>query len=383
MTVTAQGFTPETLPDLLERMAEELRAQPSFGPNVNLTASGRIGQLAGVVSEMAAVVNEDLRALDDADDVDNASGEALDVIGARVGVPRLGPVNASAVITATGTAGTVILSGRTFANGIGERFESVLTVTIPAGGTIDLTVVATEPGPRMVDAGTITQIVTPVFGLASVTNAQDGDQGSLAETDAAYRLRIKSGGGVVGRATLPGIVATLRAAIPAAVEIQVFQNVTDTVDGDGLLPHSIAVVVRPNTVPSAVIAPEVFAAKGAGINTSGGETATAYDSQGRGHVIRYSYADPVSRAVIVDISNAPLLPNFPADGVDQIEAVVAAYFDALAIGDSTRPHVLEAMITNAVPGIGDLDVTIGGSADPVAVAFDEIAVAGSITVTTP
>ena len=386
MATSSSGFTPETLPDLLDAVAADLRA--TFG-DVNMTASGRIGQLSAVfMAEVKATIDQ-LQTLVDALDIENAVGDALDVVAARHLTERRAAVAASAVVTWTGTPATTIPAGTLVSNGDGARFELAAEVIIGGGGTITGTVQCTETGSQDVTAGAIDTIVTPVAGLSSVENLADGDDGRDAETDAEMRARLLDGEST-GICTRDGMEDRIRELLPDATQVRVYENTTDVEDGDGIAAHGVAVVVLPDTLPDADVTEAVWLSKPAGIATSGSTTDVYTDVYGVDHDVLWSFADSAACKVRVDLDDVDTLPGFPSDAEDQIKAIVADYFADLRIGDSVRPWRIAALIGTQIDGIGDIEVTAALLADalqqnPVAVPFASTATitAGNITVVLP
>lgn len=114
------------------------------------------------------------------------------------GLVRKPAESASGVVTVTGTEGTVIEEGEIFEtyaldgeedeNAVVE-FEVVETATIPAGGTVDVNVVASEAGSEgNVAANTV--LVFDIDGVESITNAEAMTGGLDEESDEDLQERI-------------------------------------------------------------------------------------------------------------------------------------------------------------------------------------------------
>jgi uncharacterized phage protein gp47/JayE len=130
-----------------------------------------------------------------------AFGEYLDEHGITVNVPRKDGVKATGEVTFTGTNGTQIPSGTTVAVPQDDPdadpiiFETTASDTIgnqaTPNGTITIPVQAVETGPAgNVPTGAVTELLTGIEGVESVTNASAITGGADVESDELYRERI-------------------------------------------------------------------------------------------------------------------------------------------------------------------------------------------------
>lgn len=85
-------------------------------------------------------------------------------------------------------------------------------------------------GPISAPANSLTEILTPVAGWASLTNPQAGITGRNQETDAELRLRREQSLHLLGAATVEAIRSRLLQEVPGVTSVTVFENVTLTQD---------------------------------------------------------------------------------------------------------------------------------------------------------
>src|SRR5271165_5773944 len=104
------------------------------------------------------------------------------------GLSRLVASYSTDTVSVGGTAGTVILNG-VAQDTLGQLWNLPASVTIPSGGTIDVTATAQNIGAVDAASSTITTIFTPTLGWQTVTNAAAATPGAPVETDAALRVR--------------------------------------------------------------------------------------------------------------------------------------------------------------------------------------------------
>jgi len=232
----------------------------------------------------------------------------------------------------------------------------ILPVT-PATGTI----IAREATPFNAESvlngtiqaldGAINTIATAVNGITRVENADDAVLGRLTETDPKVRTRADESLAVLGAATSAAIQSKIL-NVTGVTFVQVFQNVTDFIDANGLPPHSIRVVVSggdDNDIFNTLFLESVSA----GIKMDGTETTTIIDNAGEPQPVAFSRPTVVS--VFVDAGNG-LTTNsdpaqgtvFPANGSDLIIAALIAI--PFILGADVWPSLIKGAI-DSVDGV--------------------------------
>lgn len=123
-------------------------------------------------------------------------GEWLDIWAESFGLERLAATRATGEITLTGTNGTLIGSGaqvgivQTDPDETPPTFVTTASGTI-AGGTLTLAIEAVDFGTQgNIGIGAITLPLTPMPGVATITNAAATGGGTEPETDIALRDRL-------------------------------------------------------------------------------------------------------------------------------------------------------------------------------------------------
>jgi uncharacterized phage protein gp47/JayE len=216
-----------------------------------------------------------------------------------------------------------------------------------AGGVAsDVVFVAQNTGAIDVPTGTLTVIATPVPGWNSVTNPADGVPGANVETDAELRARrlVFSEGSALERDE-------------RVKKLFVLENVTDTVDSNGLPPHSFEAIVYDGTdtgtvLDDATIAALVWRDKPAGIATHGDTTETTPDANGDLQTVRFSRPTVLRLYVEVDVTKGPGWHD--THSPTAIAEALAAYSrTAWTCGSPVVQAFLYAPIT-AIPGVADV-----------------------------
>jgi len=232
----------------------------------------------------------------------------------------------------------------------------ILPVT-PATGTI-ITREATpfnaesvENGAIQALDGAINTIATAVPGIDRVENADDAALGRLGETDPEVRTRANESLAVLGAATTAAIQSKVL-NVPGVTFAQVFQNVTDFVDTNGLPPHSIRVVVSGGDDDDIFNTLFLDAVSG-GIKMDGTEETTIIDNAGEPQPVAFSR--PTAVQIFVDAGNG-LTTNsdinqgaiFPANGSDLIKAALVAI--PFQLGADVWPSLIKGAI-DSVDGV--------------------------------
>jgi uncharacterized phage protein gp47/JayE len=369
--IVPTGFAVKTLADVKLDLENGLRAR--YGSAFDTSPQSVAGQWVGVMSEALAACWDTAQAVYSAFDPDEASGVALDRLAALTGTRRRDPTRSTAVVTLTGTGGTVIPAGRIFSvGGTLAQFRTVADVTLPGpagapGQTTTVDVESVDLGPVEARAGTLTGIVTSVAGLAAVTNAEDAKLGLALETDAELRARRTLELHASGGASAEAIRARI-SQLAGVVAVQVFENPTPTTDAEGMPPHSLEVLVD-GGMP-ADIGAALLDVKPLGIEAHGLETVTVSDAAGREHVLRFTRPEAVDVYVRLDVIADSL--KFPSDGAAQVRQALLDFAEvSLVIG---RDVTAAALIAQAfkVPGVLDVAVYIGLAVDPATSATVEI-----------
>jgi uncharacterized phage protein gp47/JayE len=256
------------------------------------------------------------------------------------------------------------------------------------GGTVDVGATCQDAGAVTAGAGTLTQIATPVAGLASVTNTSAASAGADQETISALRVRRARSTLAPASGPVEAIYANL-ANVPGVTYARAYQNNTLATDSRGIAAKSVAAVVVGGDDDA--IALTLLERTGVASGWHGSTAVTVRDAQDEPYVVRFTRptALPIYLAISIEIYNPAV---FPADGLDQIKAAIVAYAQggapALGVvdgfGDSGFPpgaNVLRSRLftpINFVPGHRVTVLNLGTAPAPassadVAVAWNQYA----------
>ena len=215
-----------------------------FGSNLDLTAStpqGRIIELQtlarqGTIGICALVANQI--------NIDYATGEFLDAIGAFYNVIRIAATSTRVLATVTGVSGTVIPSGSLAVNESGDVFYAENDITIETSGSATGYFLSQTKGAIQCPINTLNTIRTQVIGWETINNPVSPVIGTEQESDFKYRLRIKD-----SRYTGTSLVASIKAQlnqVSGVTSTFVYDNGNNepiTYRGVTIAPHSLVAIV--------------------------------------------------------------------------------------------------------------------------------------------
>jgi len=235
--LNSNGLITRTYEEHLQRVKDKILA---IEPAADLRDESFLGKLAQMQAAMLVEISDELRAAYAACDLDSTSGQPLANIGQTVGVsPRLG-THSTAIVSLSGVAGTLI------AKGTQVRHTSNATIwttnnqaTIPA----DVGVTCVTRGAQTAGVGELSEIVSPVGGWQSVTNADAAATGDDDESDSELRVSIRTGVSAIGSNQLDSIFGEV-AKIKGITHLRVEMNDEKITDSNGLQPNSVIVIAQ-------------------------------------------------------------------------------------------------------------------------------------------
>ncbi len=417
------GFLPEPLTALRADMEAALRS--AFGASLALGDRSVFGQIIGIIAERLALLWELLEAVNSSQDPDKASGASLEALCILTGTTRPAAAPSTVTLTLTGTTGTSIpagstvsttLTGKNFATtstvvlatpaawtaltayAVGDRvsassmmFQCITAGTSSVGiggggfnpstasdiidatvhwtylgsgtGIVDVTANATVTGATVADARDLTVIVNPLSGWSTAINLLAASPGRDIATDTELRsLRVAELSGD-GKSTAAAIRAALL-KITGVTAATVFTNNTDSVNGDGMPPHSVEALVRlpAGAANDQLVWDSLLDNVAGGILTTGTTVGTSTDSEGTVHAVSYSRPTEIPIYVVINVVKDPNL--YPSDGDAQIKQAIDDYGSVQATGKNA---VASSIAARAFGVVGVLDVSacyIGTAASP-------------------
>lgn len=346
--IDSTGYHYADYPTFLQFIQDQYRA--IYGADVYLGADSMDGQWTAILAQMFYDTASLGAATYNSFSPSTAAGVGLSRVVKINGLRRNIPTNSTVVLTIVGIAGTVITNGIAV-DTLQQQWLLPSTVTIPPGGSIDVTATAQEEGAINALASTVTTIFTPTLGWQTVTNASTASPGAPVETDAALRIRQSVSQALPAQTVIQATTAAL-ANLAGVTAVKPYENSTDSTDSNGLTAHSVCFVVEGGDITE--ITNTIGLYKTPGTNTF----ATGTNSQSE------TYTDPAGLSVPIKFYN----PAIPATiGVEltikaltgwdtsfetPIAAAVAALIESFGIGSTVVYTQIYVAGYNAAPILG-------------------------------
>lgn len=236
--------------------------------------------------------------------------------------------------------------------------------------SVEVTAVATVTGPVVAPANTLVVQVSPIVGIASVTNPLDAELGSDLESDADAKQRRNESLAFPGNSTIPAILAEIL-QLDGVEAARGFENTSMITDPAGRPPKSYEIIVQGGT--NLDIRDVMWATKPAGIQQVGDIVEPLIDSQGFNQEVRFSRPTAVLIYIIIDLQTDA---QYPGDGDDQVKAALVAFGEGLNIGQDIIVMPKLACALEEIPGILDVNIRIGAAPIPAtgiaAVTFSNV-----------
>lgn len=308
------------------------------------------------------------------DDTNTEVQTALNNLTNLSGVTVTGSFAADFVVTFAGVDGKAPQNIMTTVDNTldsGGSVTIIITETTPGEYQATVDMIATETGPIVANADTLTIIDTPVSGLTSGFNPEDAVVGRDIETDAEFRIRRNNRLQI----SLAGPLEAIRTAIlllndidgsVQLEDVRGFENVTDIVDVRGIPAHAFEFFVFQAggvTTRDQEIYDAIGMSKPAGIEAHGDVSGTYTDSQGFDHTVKFSRPTEVDIYLELDLT---VNSDYPTDGDDVVEAAMVLWGDALGSGQDVIVFGSNSLVAqlNDIPGIDDVVVRVGKAVSP-------------------
>lgn len=369
-TISPTGISAPTYAEILQQLQDDFHS--IFGSDAYIEPDSQDGQLLAVMAQAIHDCNQQIIAVYQSFSPTFAQGVGLSSLVKINGLRRLIPTNSTADGLVVGVAGTIINNG-SVRDANGNIWTLPTTVVIPGGGEIEVTVTAQQAGAITAPLGTINQIASPTLGWQSFVSTTDAVAGAPLETDAALRARQAASTALPSVTPLAGLISAL-ANLTGVTRVAVYENDTNGPDSNGLVAHSIAVVIEGGT--DVDIATTIGQKKTPGAATNG-STTVAYVDPITGIHYNINFYHLAYTPITVEIS-LDALTGWNSNIESEIQTTIGAYVNGLGIGQAVQISRmwLPAYLNGSAPDnqqyhITSLTINLGGVDVPI--AFDHAA----------
>ena len=324
-TISASGISAPSYSQILQSLQESFKT--IYGSDAYIDPDSQDGQLLAIFAKAIDDANQMAVKVFSAFSPTYAQGVELSSVVKINGIRRLVATKSSAVGNVVGVSGTNITNG-SVKDENGNIWLLPLSVTIPLGGTIAVTVTAQNAGAVAADTGTINVINTPTRGWQSFVSTAPAAIGAPVETDADLRRRQTRSAALFAKTPLAALQASI-ANLLGVKRVMVYENDTGGADANGLPAHSISAVVEGGDAQS--IGNVIGARKTPGAATYGSTSETYTDPDtGINYTIDFYVLATDTIGVALTIK---ALDGYSTAVLPQIKAAIAQHINSLAIGE--------------------------------------------------
>lgn len=370
--ITSTGLTTDTYAELLAYYTNAY--QTIYGADINLGPDTPDGQMMGIQIQAILDLLDLVTQVYTSFDPDQAIGVTLDQRVALNGIQR--------------QAGTYTVTNITIVNnqslnlyGLEQSIEPVYTVaddsgnqwqlvtsTSIAAGTHVLVFQAANAGAVLTTPNTITTPVTVVLGVQTINNPTTYTTlGINEETDAELKVRRLKSVSLASQGYLTGLLAALE-NISGLSSAFVYENNTDSTDGDGVPSHSIWVIVSGGA--TADIANAIYKKRNAGCGMKGSQTYNVTQADGSLFTVKWDNVTTETLYIQFDASslNGIDAPDTAAILAELPDLMLMGVYEQVNINDlATLVQQIDnnCLVTNAgfsLSGAGPWTTTLTPSA---------------------
>lgn len=293
--ITADGIVTKTRAELLAEYTAQY--QTIYGPDVNLGSDTPDGQMMNIRIQEVLDLQDWVTQVYNSMNPDNAIGRTLDQRVAFNGIQRQAGTFTITPVSITSSE-ALTLPGLdqadeppyTVADDAGNKWILITSTVFSGAETQSILFRAELPGAKLTTPNTITVPVSVVLGVTTINNPSTYSVlGINEETDAELKVRRLKSVSLSSQGYLAGLVAALE-NIPDITTVIVYENDTDSTDGDGIPSHSIWVIVSGGT--DAEIADAIYRKRSAGCGMKGDIVYLVTQVDGTEFPIRWDTVDP-------------------------------------------------------------------------------------------
>lgn len=324
-TISSTGITAPSYDDILASLQASFRL--IYGADIYLEADSQDGQMLAVFAKGFYDCNQATIAAYNSYSPSTAQGVGLSSNVKINGLRRQDASHSTALVTLIGTAGTIISNGIIADQDQAHRWLLPASVTIPVGGSVEVTATCEEEGAINALPDTLTLIVTPTRGWQTVNNAAGATLGNPVETDAELRIRQSVSTGLPAQSVMDSIVGAV-ANVAGVSRYKGYENDTGAPDPNGIPAHSISLVVEGGDATA--IAEVIANKKTPGTGTYGATSIVTHDAYGVPNTINFYVLETVDIYVALTID--PLDGYLSTTG-DALKQAIVDWLNSLSIGE--------------------------------------------------
>jgi len=329
--LTSSGLTIQTYQEIYDEIVADY--QGIYGSDINTDPDSPDGQRIGIEAKARLDIQTQVLALYNQLDPDKAIGEMLNKLIKYAGITRRAATRSQADVTVTTDRALTLPNGYTVEDDLGQNWITTASTPLISGANA-VTLVAEEYGQVEADAATITEPVTIVIGVLSVTNTLAATAGVDEETDEELRLRRQRSVENPAASTVGGLFSAL-GDLSGVTDLAIYENDQDTTDTvRNIGPHEIWCVVEGGTI--ADIVETIAKNKTGGTSLKGDVTGTFTETLTKPDESTYTVNHDMAfdRPTTVDLYLQLTVTADPGESVDEDAIRAALVARTFFIGES-------------------------------------------------
>lgn len=363
------GLQVKSLNEIIDDL--ETGFKSIYGDDINLESNSPDGQIINLFAQASADIRELVQETYTSFDPDQASGVVLDQrvtinnIQRKAGSYTIQPID---IVTDR----TVNLQGLdadfnnpdgtgfTIQDDAGNQFILIDSATLTAGSTT-VNFRAKNIGEVTTTVGTITNPVTIVLGVTSVNNSSGAlSVGQDEETDAELRVRRQASVANASAGYLNGLLGTVL-AIEGVTSARLYENVTNSVDADGIPAHGIWLIAEGGA--NTEIADAIYSKKSYGANMKGDVEVEIVTDSGAIFTAKFDRPDEENLYIRFDIQKTAPTATFDQSAIKEYIVNNLSY----DIGQFAETSEVTAVAKNAIANTGgggvpvNVEISLNGS----------------------
>lgn len=406
ISITDSGIASTNRDTIFNNLMNSFKA--IYGGNVYIDKGTVDYNMISLIADLLSDMGSSAVSASNALNLTTAVGVQLDNIASIYygDLTRRPATYSTVLLVITGATGATIVNGQVRDN-FGGIWNLPETVTIPQGGTTNVTATYSQTGAYYIDANQISgasAIATPVSGWTNVSQPNECVVGSDVETDALFRARIAQKGKGGQLSTMDALISALYSVSSNITDVIIYENDTSETanlrsDLTNVPSHSIVPVVyfsgeTPTQETLNEVGSVIYNSKSSGVGTyapSGEDTSkTVNVSNSQGQVLPISFSVAETQSVSVNVSLIKLSTNVPdlnTEAETTIKNAIISAVNEYNIGDTIYAQnlylpTIEAI--NTAVGINQFNIssiTLTGSASSLVIPFNAKGVASTTTIT--
>lgn len=363
--IDSSGLTIQTTPEIIAEILDGAPGYPGmrqiYGADINVEANSPDGQMVNIIAQAKTDVLELSQQIYNSFDPDKAVGTSLDARCAINGVIRnAGTKTIQNVVVTTDRALTLpgldtSVTPFTVADTSGNQYQLVSTYAFGSAASTALVFQAALIGAVSSLPNTIISIVTVTLGVTAVNNpATYTTLGLNEETDYALRIRRQKSVALPSQGYLEGLIGALLDTTDVT-EAVVYENDTNSTDGNGIPGHSIWCIVEGGT--NTAVANAIYVKRNAGCGMKG--TVTVPVLQADGSFFSIKFDRPTSENLYISFDIAAVTGSVDASFIRNQILSLLIYSIAQPAVASEITALVESIAPNG--SISDMGVSNDGS----------------------